>query len=108
MRLVEPCSAIPLRIPRPKIDKLACQAEDVGILAESEIPLLDAYCSFLHCGIYYITQKIILQDLFELFLRFFQKISGSFTICILFPSAGMIFERRSSVRIRRLVVFIHG
>ena len=29
----------PLRIPHPKIDKLACQAQGEGILAEGEIPV---------------------------------------------------------------------
>ena len=32
----------PLRIPHPKIDKLACQAQGVGIFTISEIPLCDA------------------------------------------------------------------
>ena len=45
MRLDELCSANPLRIPYPKIDKLACRAQGVGILAEGEIILLDAYCN---------------------------------------------------------------
>ena len=33
-RINELCSLNPLRIPRPKIDKLACQAQGVGILAK--------------------------------------------------------------------------
>ena len=44
MRLGELCSSIPLRIPHPKIDKLACQAQGVGIFAVGEISLHDAYC----------------------------------------------------------------
>ena len=28
----------PVRIPRPKIDKLACQAQDEGIFAKGEYP----------------------------------------------------------------------
>ena len=44
------CSANPLRIPRPKIDKLACQAQGVGIFA-SRINPPDAYCSyFIFCN----------------------------------------------------------
>ena len=43
----ELCSLNLLRIPRPKIDKLACQAQGVGILAIGEISLLDAYCTYL-------------------------------------------------------------
>ena len=45
MWLGEPRSTNPLRIPHPKIDKLACQAQGVGILAKGEITLRnDAYC----------------------------------------------------------------
>ena len=44
MRLGELCSSNPLRIPHPKIDKLACQAQGVGIFAAGEITLHDAYC----------------------------------------------------------------
>ena len=40
-------SSNPLRIPHPKIDKLACQAQGVGIFAKGEITLLDAYCTYL-------------------------------------------------------------
>jgi hypothetical protein len=43
-------SSNPLRIPHPKIDKLACQAEGVGILATGEISLLDTYCAYLIVG----------------------------------------------------------
>ncbi len=46
-RLNELCSLNPLRIPHPKIDKLACQAQGVGILAIGEISLHDAYCTYL-------------------------------------------------------------
>ena len=38
----------PLRIPHPKIDKLACQAEGGGILAEGEITFRDADCNIFH------------------------------------------------------------
>ena len=47
MWLGELRSANPLRIPHPKIDKLACQAQGVGIFAKSEITLHDAYCTYL-------------------------------------------------------------
>ena len=47
MRLNELCSLNPLRIPHPKIDKLACQAQGAGILAKGEITLHDAYCTYL-------------------------------------------------------------
>ena len=47
MRLGELCSAIPLRIPHPQIDKLARQAKGVGIFAIGEITLIDAYCTYL-------------------------------------------------------------
>ncbi len=47
MRLNELCSLNLLRIPHPKIDKLACQAQGVGILAKGEISLHDAYCTYL-------------------------------------------------------------
>ena len=50
MRLGELRSSNPLRIPHPKIDKLACQAQGVGILAVGEISLLDAYCTYLISG----------------------------------------------------------
>ena len=36
-RLGELSSTNPLRIPRPKIGKLACQAQGVGIFAKGEI-----------------------------------------------------------------------
>ena len=39
MRLGERRSTNPLRIPHPKIDKLACQAQGVGILAKGAITL---------------------------------------------------------------------
>ena len=39
MWLDEQSSAKPLRIPHPKIDKLACQAQGVGIFAKGEISL---------------------------------------------------------------------
>ena len=35
-RLNEVCSLNPLRIPHPKIDKLACQAQGVGIFAQAK------------------------------------------------------------------------
>ena len=43
------CCPNPLRIPRPKIDKLACQAQGVGILVKDEITLRDAYCNIFSC-----------------------------------------------------------
>ena len=51
MWLDERSSTNPLRIPHPKIDKLACQAQGVGIFAIGEISLLDAYCAYLVVGI---------------------------------------------------------
>ena len=42
-------SSNPLRIPCPKIDKLACQAQGMGIFAKGEITLRDAYCTFNSC-----------------------------------------------------------
>ena len=48
MRLGELCSSNPLRIPHPKIDKLACQAQGVGIFAVGEITLRDAYCEHFY------------------------------------------------------------
>ena len=53
--LNEHSSLNPLRIPRQEIDKLACQAEGVGIFAIGEIPLYDAN---------YIHFKITKQDIF--------------------------------------------
>ena len=47
MWLDELCSAIPLRIPHPKIDMLVCQAQGAGILAKGEITIRDAYCTYL-------------------------------------------------------------
>ena len=46
-RLGELCSSNPLRIPHPKIDKLACQAQGAGIFAKGEITLRDAYGTYL-------------------------------------------------------------
>ena len=46
-RLGELCSSNPLRIPHSKIDKLACQAESVGIFAAGEISFIDTYCAYL-------------------------------------------------------------
>ena len=60
MRLGELRSSNPLRIPRPKIDKLACQAQGVGILAVGEITLRDAYClhvCFLFAQLFYHTYR---------------------------------------------------
>ena len=48
MWLGELRSTNPLRIPHPKIDKLACQAQGVGILAKGEITLHDAYCEHFY------------------------------------------------------------
>ncbi len=48
MWLDELCSANPLRMPHPKIDKLACQAQGVGIFAKGEITLRDAYCEHFY------------------------------------------------------------
>ena len=48
MWLGELCSTNPLRIPHPKIDKQACQAQGVGILAKGEITLHDAYCDIFN------------------------------------------------------------
>ena len=42
MWLGELRSTNPLRIPHPKIDKLACQAQGAGIFAKGEITLQDA------------------------------------------------------------------
>ena len=50
-RLNERSSLNPLRIPRPKIDKLACQAQGEGIFAIGEIPLLMQLYTFLNHGI---------------------------------------------------------
>ena len=50
MRLGELCSSNPLRIPHPKIDKLACQAQGAGIFAVGEISLRDANC--IHFWVY--------------------------------------------------------
>ena len=46
-RLDEQRSSNPLRIPHPKFDKLACQAQGAGIFAKGEISLRDAYCTYL-------------------------------------------------------------
>ena len=43
MWLGELCSTNPLRIPHPKFDKLACQAQGVGIFAKGEITLHIAF-----------------------------------------------------------------
>ena len=51
MPLDELCSANPLRIPRPKIDKLACQSQGVGIFAPGEITRIDANCSIFDFNI---------------------------------------------------------
>ena len=37
-----------VRIPHPKIDKLACQAQGVGIFTAGEITLIDAYCEHFY------------------------------------------------------------
>ena len=37
LRFLALCVRNPVRIPRPKIDKLACQAQGVGIFAAGEI-----------------------------------------------------------------------
>jgi hypothetical protein len=50
-------SANPLRIPRPKIDKLACQAQGVGILAKGEITLYDAYRTFLIIKLFVLARR---------------------------------------------------
>ena len=62
MRLGELCSSNPLRIPHPKIDKLACQAQGVGIFAEGEITLHDAYCTLFTS---FCTTCIIFMELAE-------------------------------------------
>ena len=55
-------SSNPLRIPRPKIDKLACQAQGAGIFAEGEITLHNARCILYTCVLwYYITTFCVLQ-----------------------------------------------
>ena len=46
MRLGELCSSNPLRIPHSEIDKLACQAQSVGLFAAGEISLRDAHSIF--------------------------------------------------------------
>ena len=46
--LDEQRSSNPLRIPHPKFDKLACQAQGAGIFAKGEISLRDAYCTYLN------------------------------------------------------------
>ena len=76
MWLGELRSTNPLRIPHPKIDKLACQAQGVGIIAAGDITLRDAYCTYLifglcktlfrslqFHGLYSITQKFYCQAL---------------------------------------------
>ena len=42
------CSSNPLRIPHSEIDKLACQAQSVGIFAAGELSLRDAYCEHFY------------------------------------------------------------
>ena len=59
MRLGELCSSNPLRIPHPKIDKLACQAQGVGIFAKGEITLRDAFCTYLICRAILLDPNII-------------------------------------------------
>ena len=56
----ELCSSIPLRIPHPKIDKLACQSQGVGIFAvRRNIPIYNAY---LH--IFILTRTTESQSIF--------------------------------------------
>ena len=56
--LDELCSSNPLRIPHPKFDKLACQTQGVGIFANGEITLRDAYCEhFIKFLFYKISEK---------------------------------------------------
>ena len=78
MRLGELRSSNPLRIPHPKIDKLACQAQGVGILAIGEITL--------HMKSYYwnpnrklSTTKDIIPHLFEKNKRFLKFIFSFFS-----------------------------
>ena len=96
MRLDGLCSSNPLRIPHPKIDKLACQAQGAGIFAEGEISLLDANCiHFYRCGSqhwYYNTLLQKKQDFFEKFLyylqRFFLTSQGIYDTIILLKCQG--------------------
>jgi len=67
----ELCSLNPLRIAHPKIDKLACQAQGVGILAIGEISLHDAYCAYLVVGIF--QSLCIITHLFLKIKRDFQN-----------------------------------
>ena len=60
----------PLRIPHPKIGKLACQAQGVGIFAEGEISLHDAQYifsvwDFSKTPIYYTTHFFKMEYLNE-------------------------------------------
>ena len=48
MWLVELCSTNPLRIPHPKIDKFACQAQGGGIFAAGEITFRKYDATQLH------------------------------------------------------------
>jgi len=59
MRLGELCSSNPLRIPHPKIDKLACQAQGVGIFAVGEITLRDAYCEHFYLIFRYLVRLLV-------------------------------------------------
>ena len=65
MWLGEPRSTNPLRIPHPKIDKLACQTQGVGILAKGEITLraYDApLCMLVDASIFYHTRLRLSRD----------------------------------------------
>ena len=48
------CSANPLRIPRPKIDKLACQARARVFSPYGEITFRDAYCNIFDFSVFFL------------------------------------------------------
>ena len=58
-------SSNPLRIPRPKIDKLAYQAQGVGILATGEIflcSIMQIVHIFIFCANLLISRSVIISQ----------------------------------------------
>ena len=63
MRLGELCSSNPLRIPRSKIDKLACRDLGVGILAvRRDIRLMHTVHIFIFCANLLISRSVIISQ----------------------------------------------
>ena len=90
-----------------QVTKSATFRVSPGMTTSIPLRIQFSVCIFTLRDLLYHTKNHFASPFFT-FFKVFQKNYGICTTTVRFPSAGMILLLRSSVQIRRLVVFIHG